>query len=319
MTETALVQFDRARQALAEARNIDEVKLVRDQAEALRLYVRQQGEGLQMQNDIAEIKLRAERRAGELLAEMPRAQGQRTDVTSFDGQRKSFEQTIDEEGISPDHAHRWQAEAQVPEAIFEQYVAETKASNEELTSKDLYSLGRQLTTGRPHVSQNTGNNEWYTPPEYIEAARHVMGEIDLDPASSEIANEAVQAETFYTQEDDGLLYDWEGRVWMNPPYASHLIGLFTDKLVEHVKQGDVSEACVLVNNATDTGWFHTLLSVASCVCLIKGRVHFIDAEGNPSGAPLQGQAALYVGENDGKFAEEFSQFGQVLFTRRDHP
>ena len=75
MSSNPLVLFDRARQALAQARSIDEVKLVRDQAEALRLYVRQQGEGLEMQNDIAEIKLRAERRAGELLYAMPKNKG----------------------------------------------------------------------------------------------------------------------------------------------------------------------------------------------------------------------------------------------------
>ena len=72
---TALVQFDAARQALALATSIDEVKEIRDKAEALRAYVRQQGEGLEMQNQCAEIKLRAERRAGEILSEQERATG----------------------------------------------------------------------------------------------------------------------------------------------------------------------------------------------------------------------------------------------------
>lgn len=169
----------------------------------------------------------------------------------------------------------------------------------------------------PHVSRNTGNNEWYTPPEYIEAARCVMGAIDLDPASSEFANEIVKATTFYTTENDGLAYNWRGRVWMNPPYASDLIGLFADKLAKHIKQGDVTEACVLVNNATETGWFNTLLDEAACACFIRGRVKFIDIDGNPSGTPLQGQAILYIGPNATTFGQIFSDFGTVLYARRD--
>jgi phage N-6-adenine-methyltransferase len=167
----------------------------------------------------------------------------------------------------------------------------------------------------PHVSYNSGNNEWYTPPEYIATARAVMGAIDIDPASSEIANRTVGAAKFYTQEDDGLSHDWHGRVWMNPPYASEWIGKFCDKLAWHVRRGEVTEACVLVNNATETGWFSALLDVSACVCLIRGRVKFLDAAGTPSGAPLQGQALLYIGQNAGAFAHEFGNFGTVLYAR----
>ena len=59
----------------------------------------------------------------------------------------------------------------------------------------------------PHVSHNSGESEWYTPPPIIESARSVMGGIDLDPASSEKAQETVRAEGFFTAEDDGLTRD----------------------------------------------------------------------------------------------------------------
>ena len=166
-----------------------------------------------------------------------------------------------------------------------------------------------------HVSHNSGNNEWYTPREYIQAARDVMGDIDTDPASSEIANRTVNARIFYTADEDGLAYDWRGRVWMNPPYAQPLITEFCEKLAGDYRQGFVYEACALVNNATETKWFNSLLEEAAAVCFIRGRVKFIDPAGNPSGAPLQGQAVLYLGENPEKFSSVFSEFGAVLYAR----
>jgi hypothetical protein len=74
---------------------------------------------------------------------------------------------------------------------------------------------------RPYVrgTLGTGNNQWHTPSEYIEMARDVLGGFDLDPASNLIAQETVQAVTFYTEETNGLDKEWKGRVWCNPPYA----------------------------------------------------------------------------------------------------
>lgn len=163
---------------------------------------------------------------------------------------------------------------------------------------------------RPHVSYNSGNNEWYTPSEYIEAARKAMGRIDLDPASSEIANQIVKAKTYYTVETNGLDKTWEGNVWLNPPYASDLISKFVDKLVSECD--NYSQAIVLVNNATETEWFNKIVNLSSVVCFPRSRVKFYKPDGS-TGAPLQGQAVLYIGSHSKNFIENFSSFGWCAY------
>lgn len=164
-----------------------------------------------------------------------------------------------------------------------------------------------------HVSQNTGMPEWYTPSVFIESARAVLGTIDTDPASSEIAQRTVKAETFYSVDDNGLEQEWSGNVWMNPPYTSGLIDQFIEKLKKHVVNDDVFAAIVLVNNATETKWFQSLASISSAICFPSSRIRFLDPEGN-LGAPLQGQAIAYIGPDAEEFKMEFSKFGFCMET-----
>ena len=70
----------------------------------------------------------------------------------------------------------------------------------------------------------TGEMEWYTPALYIEKARRTLGNIDLDPASCEAAQKTIGACRFYSEADDGLNQRWQGKVWLNPPYAGKLVG-----------------------------------------------------------------------------------------------
>ena len=180
--------------------------------------------------------------------------------------------------------------------------------------RSLNSLKRLRGVGEvtAHVSNNSGNNEWYTPQCYLDSARLVMGQIDIDPASNDIAQQKVQATTYYTAETNGLDKAWLGNLWMNPPYSAALIKQFASKLVQEVLSGNTQQFVVLVNNATETGWFKELLSVSDAVCLVNKRIKFLDVTGNPVNSPLQGQAILYGGNNPLGFANEFTKHGVVL-------
>lgn len=170
-------------------------------------------------------------------------------------------------------------------------------------------------TTNVHVSDDS--YEWYTPLEYLDATRALLGEIDLDPATHPAAQEKVRAVSFYTKAEDGLAQPWQGRVFLNPPYSGELVEAFTARVVAEVEAGRVSAAVVLVNNATDTAWFQALLSRYP-VCFPAGRLRFWKADGGELQA-RQGQAVFGLGVSLSEFAAVFGRFGTVLFpVPKDH-
>ena len=140
MEQTGLVKFDAAIHAIAKAKSVDEVKDIRDKAEAARVYAKQAGISLKGQNMLAEIKIRAERKAGQILSTMP-GKGSRG------GDRKSTDtmsvETLGDLGISEKQSSRWQAEATVPDETFEAHVEKTNKAGKELTSAGVQALAKQ--------------------------------------------------------------------------------------------------------------------------------------------------------------------------------
>jgi phage N-6-adenine-methyltransferase len=157
----------------------------------------------------------------------------------------------------------------------------------------------------------TGNAEWYTPPSYLDLAREVLGGIDLDPASNDIAQKTVGATQYFTADNNGLSKEWIGRIWLNPPYAQPAIERFTDKLLAERRAGRTTSAIMLTNDCTDTAWYQKAVRAADAFCLLRGRVSFIAPDGITRSSPTQGQTFFYYGDSPDLFGSVFGRIGYV--------
>lgn len=158
------------------------------------------------------------------------------------------------------------------------------------------------------------SNEWYTPARYIEAAREVMGGIDLDPASCALANETVKATRYYNQEDDGLKQEWYGNVWCNPPFSITLDCLrpgpvWSNKMITEYQKGNMKQGILLMKAETKNPWFHRLFDYLMCISV--HRIKF-DRPGRNPQEIREGVVFAYFGPNETKFTETFSQFGRIV-------
>lgn len=182
----------------------------------------------------------------------------------------------------------------------------------EVVEREVEEKKAEIVANRINIALlHMGDEESYTPIKYLESARAVMGGIDLDPASNEMAQSNVKAGTYYTVDDNGLTKPWSGKVWMNPPYTARVINEFLAKAVKHFNDKEVTEAIILTNNNTDTSWFHNTAMTAAAVCFTAGRINFLKRDGSKS-SPTNGQVFFYLGNNANVFAEEFSQYGMVM-------
>jgi ParB family chromosome partitioning protein len=161
---------------------------------------------------------------------------------------------------------------------------------------------------------------WHTPPQYIQAVKEVMGSIDLDPASCDLAQETVKAKKYYTAEMDGLKFSWYGKMMLNPNYQQE--EKWFSKAVAEYQRGNVTEALIITHTSrTYEGWFNLLCSVASSICLVKGQIPWVCGsllelralerigEGDKLTYDAHGNIVFYFGENKAQFKRVFSKFG----------
>lgn len=119
---------------LAECRTVDEVKDVRDKAEAVRLYCKNAKLGLAAQNEAALLKIEAERRAGEMLAGMDLRTGPNWSHAATN---------LKDIGITKSDSSRWQSMATLPDDDFESYVETCQQMERELTSSALLKMAKK--------------------------------------------------------------------------------------------------------------------------------------------------------------------------------
>lgn len=121
----ALIKYDAACRALAEAKAVDEAKDIHDKAEAMRVYARQ-AKNRDLEIDAAEIRMRAERRVGQLIQAQKETVGLNKGTLRRGAQKEPRDKrpTLAEVGIDKKMSSRAQRVAAVPEEEFEDMVAE---------------------------------------------------------------------------------------------------------------------------------------------------------------------------------------------------
>ena len=146
-----------------------------------------------------------------------------------------------------------------------------------------------------------------------------MGSIDLDPASSALANETVKATHYYSKEDNGLEQPWRGRIWLNPPFKRSQTpgkktgqGFWIRKLLDEYERGNIDQAVLLTTCRPDTSWFEPLLDFPVCNCRYKVGF-YVPEEGQilQVHSHMHGTLFIYLGMWEQQFIDNFSQFGRI--------
>lgn len=165
--------------------------------------------------------------------------------------------------------------------------------------------------------------EWRTPDWVIECARELMGNIDLDPASDEVANKSVAADVFYDERTNGLKQRWDtdgypSRVLLNP--TGRFVLEFWDKLIEEWDANRVLTAFWVGFNLDHLRWLSTRPKhpLGFYTCIPRSRIKFV----HPSGDPKKNRpsCANYLtwlpdedcNENWARFCEVMGKHGRCI-------
>jgi phage N-6-adenine-methyltransferase len=136
-----------------------------------------------------------------------------------------------------------------------------------------------------HYSSKT--DDWYTP-QYFFDKYNKKYTFELDVCASK---DNAKCKKYFTVQQDGLLQDWNGVCWMNPPYG-RAISKWMQKAYESCKANKAIVVC-LVPSRTDTKWWHDY-AMKGDIEFIKGRLKFGGAKEN---APFPSAVVIFKPEN----------------------
>jgi ParB family transcriptional regulator, chromosome partitioning protein len=175
----------------------------------------------------------------------------------------------------------------------------------------------------PTAKTLPADNARRTPQIIVDAAREVLGRIDLDPASDELANLTVKAAKIYTKTDDGLTKYWSGNVFLNPPgghvkldgfkYRQSRSALWWACLLHHYQSGNIYKAVFVAYNLE--AFLNTQRWGTPCqaypFCVPRERLSFPGSVPGNSESPPGASAIVYLGPEVEKFKAVFSKIGYV--------
>lgn len=247
-------------------------------------------------SELARARILAQRRAGEILAgPNGRANGQdRGRIPHAEAVRLQRINRV----ISRD------------DAVLERYMVECDDLDIEATIAGFlrFSKGRDLTD----AAVSSASDLWLTPGRVVAMVlEHFEGSISLDPASNGRSGKAhVPADVHFTPREDGLLQDWHGKVYCNPPYGRAL-ARFVEKAILEYECGNADEVILLVPNSSSTAWFRMLDPYPRC--LVAGRLTFANSDKQcPHHSML-----VYLGRRRARFRDRFRKLGGIYECTRD--
>jgi phage N-6-adenine-methyltransferase len=165
----------------------------------------------------------------------------------------------------------------------------------------------------PGSKPTRDSDDWHTPPAIVEAARRVLGRIDLDPFSSDTANRTIKATRYLSKADNALhprqWTDQPCTCWINPPYGRGIVDQAIDRFLAELPR--LTAALVLTNNSTETRWFCRLAARSTAILFTDHRVSFISPDSKAVSGNTRGQAIFYFGPHRERFAAEFQRFGWI--------